>query len=128
MKQTAGSLRLDLAQFRELAAFSQFASDLDAATRSQLERGQRLMEVIKQGVHVPINVAKQIVIIYAGVNGHLDDIPVNQVIRFEAELHEALDASYADFLRLLNKKKEMTDEVKAELEKVLEDFKRAFKS
>jgi F-type H+-transporting ATPase subunit alpha len=85
MKQTAGSLRLDLAQYRELAAFSQFASDLDAATRSQLERGQRLMEVMKQGVH-PLTVAKQIIIIFAGTNGYLDDIPVNKVRDFEAEL------------------------------------------
>jgi F-type H+/Na+-transporting ATPase subunit alpha len=79
MKQTAGSLRLDLAQYRELAAFSQFASDLDPATRKQLDRGQRLMEVIKQGVHAPLPVAKQVAIIFAGVNGYLDDVPVGQV-------------------------------------------------
>ncbi len=84
MKQTAGSLRLDLAQYRELAAFSQFASDLDAATRKQLERGQRLMEIMKQGVHDTLPVAKQVAIIFAGTNGYLDDIPVSKVRDFEA--------------------------------------------
>ena len=96
MKQTAGSLRLDLARYRELAAFSQFASDLDAGTRQRLERGQRLMEVIKQGIQEPLSVVKQIVIIYAGVNGHLDDVPVDQVRDFEAQLHDALDSTYSD--------------------------------
>src|SRR6185295_11241060 len=86
MKQTAGTLRLDLAQYRELAAFSQFASDLDEATRKQLERGQRLMQVIKQGIHEPLPVAKQIVLIYAGVNGYLDDVPVKKVKDFELQL------------------------------------------
>ncbi len=126
MKQTAGSLRLDLAQYRELAAFSQFASDLDTATRQQLERGERLMQIIKQGVNVPQPVAKQIVIIYAGVNGFLDDIPVDQVQAFEAQLSEALDSTYADFIRLLEEKQQMDDDVKADLAKVIEDFKRTF--
>ena len=128
MKKTAGSLRLDLAQYRELAAFAQFASDLDVATRKQLDRGQRLMEVIKQGVHEPLAVAKQIVIIYAGTNGYLDDLPVNKVRPFEKQLNEALDSTYADFLRLLNKEKAVTDKVKEEMEKLLVDFKRSFKA
>lgn len=128
MKQTAGTLRLDLAQYRELAAFSQFASDLDAATRKQLDRGQRLMQVIKQGIQEPLPVAKQIVEIYAGVNGYLDDIPVNRVKEFEAKLFEALDSTYADFVRLLNKEKALTDKVKEELNKLLTDFKRSFKA
>lgn len=123
MKQTAGRLRLDLAQYRELEAFSQFASDLDAATRAQLERGQRLMQVIKQGVHVPLEVAKQVSIIYAGVNGFLDDIPVNRVKEFEEKLHEALDSLYTDFVHLFNKEKEMNAEVKTALEKLLKEFK-----
>jgi F-type H+-transporting ATPase subunit alpha len=126
MKQTAGSLRLDLAQYRELAAFSQFASDLDPATRNQLERGERLMQVIKQGVHVPLPVAKQIAIIYAGVNGFLDDVPPQKVGEFEAQLNDALDATYIDFVRLLNDQQAITDEVKRELEKLLADFKRTF--
>ncbi len=124
MKQTAGTLRLDLAQYRELAAFSQFASDLDESTRKQLERGQRLMQVIKQGIYSPLDVGKQIVIIYAGVNGYLDDVDVSQVQAFEEKLHEALDAEYADFMRLLHKEQQLSDEVKSELDNVLTDFKK----
>jgi len=123
MKQTAGTLRLDLAQYRELAAFSQFASDLDETTRKQLERGQRLMQIIKQGIYSPLPVAKQIVIIYAGVKGYLDNIPVAAVREFEARLHQALDAEYADFIRKLNKEKKLTDELKTELDTLLKDFK-----
>ena len=126
MKQTAGSLRLDLAQFRELAAFSQFASDLDAATRKQLERGQRLMEVIKQGIYVPLSVVKQVAIIYAGVNGFLDDIPVDQVRAFEQQLHDTLDSSHPEFVKQFNVVKEMTDDIKDQLNKILTEFKRSF--
>ena len=126
MKQTAGSLRLDLAQYRELAAFSQFASDLDAATRNQLERGERLMEVIKQGITTPVPVAKQVAIIYAGVNGYLDDIETSRVREFEAQLSDALDATYADWVRLFNEEKSMTETVTEGLNKLLEDFKRSF--
>jgi F-type H+-transporting ATPase subunit alpha len=126
MKQTAGSLRLDLAQYRELAAFSQFASDLDAATRQQLERGKRLMEVIKQGVNVPIPVAKQIVIIYAGINGFLDDIPPDKIVDFEAKLHDALDSSYVELVKHIEDEKQITDEIKDSLERALNDFKRSF--
>jgi len=123
MKQTAGTLRLDLAQFRELEAFSQFASDLDEATRKQLERGEKLMEVIKQGINVPLDVAKQVVIIYAGVNGFLDDVDNNRVSDFESQLHDCLDSHYGDFVKLLNKEKELTDAVKEKLEKLLTEFK-----
>ncbi len=126
MKQTAGTLRLDLAQYRELAAFSQFASDLDASTRKLLERGQRLMEVIKQGVNVPLEVAKQIVIIFAGTNGYLDDIPVSAVGRFERELNEALDSQYSDVLRKIKEEKVLSDELKTAIKDALEDFKRTF--
>ena len=126
MKQTAGSLRLDLAQYRELAAFSQFASDLEESTRRQLERGRRLMEVIKQGVHVPLDVVKQIVIIFAGVNGYLDDVPVGRVRDFEADLNEALDSKYADFVHLLRKEKAINDEVKPKLKALIDDFKRTW--
>jgi len=127
MKQTAGTLRLDLAQYRELAAFSQFAADLDAATRRQLERGKRLMEVIKQGVQAPLSIVKQIIIIYAGVNRYLDDIPVNKVREFEARLNDDLDSQYVDFIRLLSEKKALTDDVKRELDRILTDFKSKFK-
>jgi F-type H+-transporting ATPase subunit alpha len=126
MKQTAGSLRLDLAQYRELAAFSQFASDLDPATRRQLERGARLMEVIKQGVNQPLPVVNQVAIIFAGTGGYLDDLPVNQVRAFEKHLHEALDSKYADYVRLFQKTLAMNDEVKAALAKVLTEVKASF--
>lgn len=126
MKQVAGSLRLELAQYRELAAFSQFASDLDPATRRQLERGRRLMELMKQGVHEPLPVAKQVAIIFAGTNGFLDDVPVEKVREFERQFHEALDGKYIGFVRLFNEKKAMTDDVKAALIDALNDFKRTF--
>ncbi len=126
MKQVAGSLRLELAQFRELAAFSQFASDLDPATRKQLDRGQRLMEIMKQGVHEPMPVAKQVAIIFAGTNGFLDDVPVSQVKEFERKLCEALDGAYAGVVRLFMEKKAMTDDVKKALVDALTEFKRTF--
>jgi F-type H+-transporting ATPase subunit alpha len=126
MKQTAGPLRLTLAQYRELAAFSQFASDLDASTRGQLERGERLMQVIKQGINVPLSVVKQVAIIYAGVNGFLDDIDVDKIPAFEVHLHEALDSAYADFCEQFNHALAMTDDIKDQLEKLLEEVKRTF--
>jgi F-type H+/Na+-transporting ATPase subunit alpha len=127
MKQTAGSLRLDLAQYRELAAFSQFASDLDPATRKQLDRGKRLMEIIKQGVNVPLPVVKQVAIIFAGTNGYLDDIPVNRVRVFEEYLFAQMDSRYADFVQLFNKTLIMTDELKAAMKELLEEVKSTFK-
>ena len=127
MKQTAGTLRLDLAQYRELEAFSQFASDLDEATRKQLERGERLMEVIKQGIYVPLPVAKQVAIIYAGVNGFLDDVDRANVKDFENQLFDALDSMYADFVREFEKAKELNDDIKQKLEKILTEFKSRFK-
>ena len=126
MKQTAGSLRLELARYRELAAFSQFASDLDASTRQRLERGERLMEVIKQGIQEPLPVVKQIVIIFAGVNGHLDDIPTDRVRAFEAQLHDALDSTYSDVADHIREEGAITDELKERVENMLTDFKRTF--
>jgi len=126
MKKAAGSLRLELAQYRELAAFSQFASDLDESTRKQLERGQRLMQVIKQGVNVPLDVAKQVAIIYAGTKGFLDEVPPARITAFEAEFNQALDSKYADWVRLFHKEKKLTDGVVEELERILEDFNRTF--
>ncbi len=126
MKQTAGSLRLDLAQYRELAAFSQFASDLDASTRRQLERGARLMEVIKQGIREPLPVAKQIVIIYAGTKGYLDEVPVERVRDFERGLVDALDSTYSDLIDLINDQQALTDEVKDRIDRALKDYQRVF--
>ena len=128
MKQTAGSLRLDLAQFRELAAFAQFASDLDAATRHQIDRGYRLMELMKQGVHEVLPVAKQVAAIYAGLAGCFDALPVNRIRAFEAHLGQTLDASHPEFARLFNEKKAMTDDVKKALDEILTEVKRTFKA
>ena len=128
MKQTAGSLRLELAQYRELAAFSQFASDLDVATKKQLERGRRLMEVIKQGIQLPLPVVKQVVIIYAGVNGYLDNIPVNKIKDFEEYLLTQMDSNYSDFVKLFNKTLSMSEEVKIALKKLLDEVKSTFQA
>lgn len=126
MKQTAGSLRLELAQFRELAAFSQFASDLDAATRAQLERGERLMQIIKQGVNEPLPVEKQIIIIYAGTKGYLDAVDPSDITEYEAELMTDLDTKYPKLLELIGKERAITDDVTAELKKVLTEFSERF--
>ncbi len=128
MKQTAGFLRLELAQYRELAAFSQFASDLDVATRKQLDRGRRLMEVMKQGIHEPLAVALQVAIIYAGVNGFLDDVPPASIRAFESQLYDTLTYAHADYLKLFGEKKAMTDDVKEKLGGILKEFKRGFKA
>jgi F-type H+-transporting ATPase subunit alpha len=123
MKQAAGMLRLELAQYRELAGFSQFASDLNAATRRQLDRGRRLMELMKQGVHEILPVAQQIAVIYAGTHGFLDDVPVNQIRGFEARLYEILRKDSAGYVRLLNENRVLSDDVKAALERVLNEVK-----
>ena len=128
MKQTAGLLRLDLAQYRELAAFAQFASDLDASTRKQLDRGRRLMEVIKQGILSPLPVVKQVAIIYAGVNGFLDDVAVADIKRFEEALGMQLDTRYQDFTTLFNKTLAMTDEIKSQLNAILNEVKASLKA
>jgi F-type H+-transporting ATPase subunit alpha len=126
MKQVAGTLRLDLAQFRELEAFMQFASDLDKATQDTINRGLRLVELLKQGPYSPIPVEKQIIAIYAGTNGYLDDIPVSSVRKFEMELYGFLDANFKDLLDELRTKKAIDDSVKAKLKTALDKFKASF--
>jgi F-type H+-transporting ATPase subunit alpha len=123
MKQTAGSLRLELAQFRELAAFSQFASDLDVATRRQLDRGHRLMQVMKQNLHEPLHVANQVAIIYAGTHGYLDDMAPSEVLAFERRLNEALGTRHKDWVVGVEKARAMTPEVISALEKILDELK-----
>ncbi|MFH0878515.1 MAG: F0F1 ATP synthase subunit alpha [Lentisphaerota bacterium] len=127
MKKTSGSLRIELAQFRELEAFSQFSSDLDKSTLAQLNRGKRLMEIMKQPPHQPLSVAKQVALIYAGVNGYMDGITRRKVKAFEVQLMEAVDASGQDYLKLFEAKKDMTPEVKAALDALLTGFKSRFK-
>ena len=123
MKQVAGTLRLDLAQFRELQAFAQFGSDLDKATQAQLARGQRLTEILKQPQYQPMDVAKQVLVIWSATNGFTDDIAVEDVRRFETGLLKFVENSNPGLLAGITEKKSITDEIKAELKQVLEDFK-----
>jgi len=123
MKAVAGTLRLDLAQYRELAAFAQFGSDLDKATQSQLARGQRLTEILKQPQYQPMDVEKQVLIIWAASNGFLDDVPVDQARRFESELTHFMENAQAGLLQRIREKKALTDDIKADLKQALTDFK-----
>src|SRR5204862_494651 len=113
MRQVAGTLRLDLAQFRELAAFAQFGSDLDKSTLNQLNRGRRLVEVLKQPQYQPLPVEKQVIIIYAATNGYLDLIPVEQLRAYETELFQFLDTRQGPLVDALREKKQLDDDVKA---------------
>jgi F-type H+/Na+-transporting ATPase subunit alpha len=126
MKQLAGTLRLDLAQYRAMAAFAQFASDLDAKTRAQLDRGARLVEILKQGQYVPQPVEKQIVILFAGTQGLLDDLPVSVLGRFEVELYAYLESKNPTVFSDILTKKALDDELKAKIRKAIETFKKKF--
>jgi F-type H+-transporting ATPase subunit alpha len=127
MKQVAGSLRLDLAQFRELQAFAQFGSDLDKATQSQLARGQRLTEILKQPQYQPMPVEKQVLVIWAATNGHVDDIAIEDVRQFEAELLQFVENSHPGLLDSIREKKALSDEITADLKQALRDFKDLWK-
>ena len=126
MKQVAGTLRLDLAQYREMAAFAQFGSDLDKATQAQLARGERLVEILKQGQYSPIPMEKQIVIIYAAVHGYLDGMEVSQGREFEKGLYQYMDTSGAATQRKLLERWVLDDEIKKELKELLEQYREAF--
>ena len=126
-KQVAGSLRLDLAQFRELQAFAQFGSDLDKATQAQLARGQRLTEILKQPQYQPMEVEKQVLAIWAATNGYLDDIAVEEVRRFEAELLRFVENSHPGLLQNIREKKALSNEITSDLNQVLRDFKDMWK-
>jgi len=126
MKQIAGTLRLDLAQFRELAAFAQFGADLDKATMAQIERGKRMVELLKQGQYVPLPVEDQIIGIFAGTQGYMDDIPVDAIRRFEAELISFMKDRKADVRTTIATKKALDDELKASLKAAIEEFKKGF--
>ncbi len=125
-KQVAGTLKLSLAQYRELEAFAQFASDLDEATRKELELGQRMVEVLKQGVNAPLVIEKQIVILYAGTKGYLNDIAVEDVVRFEGELHTFFAQKYTNILDAIKSKQKLDNDTEAELKAALEEFKTVF--
>jgi F-type H+/Na+-transporting ATPase subunit alpha len=126
MRQVAGSLKLDLAQFRELAAFAQFGSDLDKATQAQLNRGQRLVEILKQKQFSPLPFSKQILIIYAGTNGMLDDLSVEDLQEFESELYKRVDTTSPGLLRSIMEKKILDDNMKTEMTRVVKETKEAF--
>ena len=113
IKKIAGTLKLELAQFDELAAFSQFASDLDASTQQQLERGKRLRELLKQPQFSPLILAEQVAIVYAGVKGLIDDVPVDKVVDFSRELREYLKSNKAEFITEIQEKKVMSPEAEA---------------
>ncbi len=126
MRSVAGTLRLDLAQYRAMAAFAQFASDLDAKTRAQLERGARLVEILKQGQYVPLPVEKQVLIIYAATNGYVDDLPVEALGQFERELYAYVEGKHAAVLTDIATKKVLDDDLKKRINKAVETFKKTF--
>jgi F-type H+-transporting ATPase subunit alpha len=126
MKSVAGTLRLDLAQYREMAAFAQFASDLDAATRAQLERGQRLTELLKQGQFVPLPVEKQILIIYAGTKGYVDKLPVDSLGEYEQELYRYVDEKHPDLWKEIREKKAFKDDLEDKVKKTIKAFTDGF--
>lgn len=126
IKQVSGNLRLDLAQYRELQAFAQFASDLDESSRKQLERGQKMVEVLKQPPYSPLPVENQVVIIFAGAKGYLDDVATTNVTKFEAELYPYIEAKYPEIFEQIRTKKVLDKEVEEILHKALKDFKATF--
>ncbi|MFN4354096.1 F0F1 ATP synthase subunit alpha [Parvibaculum sp.] len=126
MKQVAGKIKGELAQYREMAAFAQFGSDLDAATQRLLNRGARLTELLKQGQFSPLKVEEQVVVIYAGVNGYLDKLPVSEVGRFEQEFLRNIRSSHADILDAIRNEKQISNDTEAKLKSAVESFSKAF--
>jgi F-type H+-transporting ATPase subunit alpha len=127
MKQVAGQLRLDLAQYRELVTFAQFGTELDKASQAQLNRGERLTEVLKQGQYVPISVEKQILIIYAGNRGFLDDFEIDQIENYEKSLYEYFERAHPDLLKEIDEKKEISPELDETINKIMTTFNQEFK-
>ncbi|HEY6366093.1 MAG TPA: F0F1 ATP synthase subunit alpha [Candidatus Binatia bacterium] len=128
MRQVAGTLRLELAQYREMAAFAQFGSDLDQATQRQLNRGSRLVELLKQGQYEPLPVEKQILIVYAGTNGFVDELPLTVLKKYEQELYSFIESKHPDIYDDILKKRELDSDLRAKLNKALEEFKAIFKA
>ena len=126
MRQVAGSLRLDLAQYRNLAAFAQFGSDLDKTSLAQLNRGKHLVEILKQGQYQPLPVEKQVVIIFAGTGGYLDDLPIEQCGRFEEELYRYMDNAHRALFEEIRAKKTLDDDLRGRIKTVIEEFKARF--
>ena len=128
MKQVAGGLRLDLAQYREMAAFAQFGSDLDAATQRQIARGSRLVEILKQGQYEPMPVERQVLIIYAGTNGFVDQVDPDNLQRYQSELFEFVESQHPDLLPSIVEKGQIDDDVKGTVEKALQEFNQRFEA
>ncbi len=127
MKQVAGSLKIDLAQYREIAGFAKFGSDLDKATLAQLTRGERLVEILKQNQFKPMKFSNQIALIYAGTNGHLDEIPTAKIVQFAVEFDDYMEQEHSKILKAIDTEKELSDELNAELKKAVESFVDSFK-
>ncbi|MCM1989546.1 F0F1 ATP synthase subunit alpha [Oceanirhabdus seepicola] len=126
MKKVSGTLRIELAQYRELAAFAQFGSDLDKASQNKLEKGKRLYELLKQDRYSPVQVESMVIILYCGVNGHLMDIPVEQIREFEKGFLQFIDTSYSIILNKISEKKDLTDEIKELINKAVKEYKELF--
>jgi F-type H+-transporting ATPase subunit alpha len=126
MRKVAGTLKLDMAQYRELEAFAQFGSDLDKATQRQLNRGQKLVEVLKQTQYNPMPEEKQIAILFAGANGYLDEWPSEAVAEYETQMFEFLDSKYSDVLKDIKDAGDISDDADAKLKQALDEFKGMF--
>jgi F-type H+-transporting ATPase subunit alpha len=123
IKKLGGGIRLDLAQYRELAAFAQFASDLDADTKAQIDRGQRVTELMKQNQYAPLSIAEMATSLYAANSGALDDVDVNKVVDFEAALHAYMKANQSKLMSNINKSGDWDDKIEADLKAAIDDFK-----
>jgi F-type H+-transporting ATPase subunit alpha len=126
MKKVAGTLKLDMAQFRELEAFAQFGSDLDKATQRQLERGYRLVEILKQPQYQPVPAEKEVVSLFAGAYGYLDDWEVEAIAEYEKQMLEFMESKYADLLKEIKDENQISDELEEKLKKALDEFKAVF--
>ena len=124
MKKVAGSIKLELAQYREMAAFAQFGSDLDASTQKLLNRGSKLTELLKQNQYSPMTIAEQVVSIFTGVNGYLDDLELNQIRDFEKDLFELIKSSHSDIIESINSSGDLNDETSSKLTSIIEEFKK----
>ena len=128
MKKIAGPVKLELAQYREMAAFAQFASDLDASTKQLLDRGARLVEILKQGQYSPLTVSEQVVSIYAGVRGYLDKVAVGDVVKFETEVLNEIRTKHSDLLDTIANEKELSKDNDDKLKSILDDLVGKFAS
>jgi F-type H+-transporting ATPase subunit alpha len=125
MKKVAGSIKLELAQYREMAAFAQFGSDLDASTQRLLNRGSKLTELLKQNQYSPLSVAEQVISVFSGVNGYLDDIDLGEIKLFESDLIDLMRSSHQDIINSINESGNLDDEIKDKLVGIIEEFKKS---